>query len=288
MEERMKEIETSLSEAMQQPDTSNIKVSRWYPGVVEEIIENVDEKHKVNKRSSLNIEERLLQEASSKLTQKQSLQIGATKEKTVEEILNDMQLSDRSMMQQQTLDTVEEGKPSPAPARQPTQRARRRRQKMRSTPVVGGGLFGETTPEEKEEDADHEIIKQGLSGAASKRKQEWKPDFSTRGRGGTKAEIIVNGETYNIRINDETLNALRTGFSGDMLDSRGFAVPGSGVSIEPDQGNVVNMLAGYVRSPGPLGSIQEESEMESETSSTHGGSAAMNNNPDTKRSPPSE
>jgi hypothetical protein len=99
-------------------------------------------------------------------------------------------------------------------------------------------------------------------------KKEWKPDFDF-GQRGHKAEIIVNGESYDVRITSETLKALRTGFSGDMLDSRGMSL--SGIAIQPDTSNVVNQLHGYVRNVGQLGRIVEESvhESESETSSVH-------------------
>lgn len=229
---------------------------------MEEIVESVHEKSTHGKKS-LNIEERLLREAAEKLDKKQSLQTNATKEKTVEEILEGMQSS------RDTLPVVEDGKPAATPdglgGGRPSH-PRRRRQKMRSTPVVGGDMFGPsdssfgTTKESKKPSA-------GLGGSS---KKEWKPDFDF-GRRGHKAEIIVEGESYDIRISDETLKALRTGFSGDMLDSRGMSL--SGIAIQPDTSNVVNQLQGYVRNVGQLGKIVEESvhDSESETSSLHHG-----------------
>ena len=84
----------------------------------------------------------LRKEAAQKLTESQAKQTEATREKTVDEILAGMQT-------EPSLPPVEEGQPMPSGA--PERKACRRRQKMRSTPVVGGGLFGETDTEEEKE-----------------------------------------------------------------------------------------------------------------------------------------
>jgi len=221
-----------------------------YYSVVEEIVTSIHEKKRVGK-SNLNLEERLLNEAAMKLDEKQSKQINATKEKTVEEILAGMQSESSTALQP----SEEEKAAVPgAPKR------RRRRQKMRSTPVVGGGLFGENKNDDESDDDSHH----GMSATkkASGGVSDWKPDFNF-GRNGHRAEIIVKGESYNVRINDQTLKALRTGFSGDMLDGHGL----SGIQIQPDSSQVVNRLAGYVRNQ-PLAQISEETaDSESETSS---------------------
>lgn len=198
-----------------------------------------------------------------KLDEKQKKQINATKEKTVEEILAGMQSESTTALQP----TNEEQPAVPgAPKR------RRRRQKMRSTPVVGGGLFGENKHEDESDDEGHHGTKKKASGGVS----EWKPDFNF-GRNGHRAEIIVKGESYNVRINDQTLKALRTGFSGDMLDGRGL----SGIQIQPDSSQVVNRLSGYIRNQ-PLAQITEETgDSESETSSVmpNGGGAGKTDSP---------
>ena len=235
--------------------------------VVEEITTSIHENKRVGK-SSLNVEERLLREAATKLDTKQSLQVNATKEKTVEEILAGMK-SDKS----EAMAPAEEEKTAAPidPLTGKPRRARRRRQKMRSTPVVGRGLFGET--EQDDEHNEDEKSRKKVSGV-----KEWKPDFDF-GRRGHKAEIIVKGESYNVRINDETLKALRTGFSGDMLDARGMS--SSGIQIQPDSSNVVNQLTGFVRNM-PLAQISEESALgdsESETSSIHPGGGDGEHNP---------
>jgi len=63
--------------------------------VVQEIVEEIEEKRTVKRR--LNLEQRLLQEASSALDRKQNMLSTATREKTVEEILAGTQ-SDRDMI----------------------------------------------------------------------------------------------------------------------------------------------------------------------------------------------
>ena len=261
LEERMAEITAALEKAIAQPDTSSVKISRWYPGVVEEIVESVHEKSRKTGKKKLNIEERLLSEAASELDRKQTKQLQATQEKTVDEIL-------AGMASAAPLQPLDEGVAIPGAST--TQRARRRRQKMRSTPVVGGGLFGETSSNHEEEDDTPKLdlnASKNQNGEESKKKK-WKPNFDFGARG-HKAEIVVDGESYDIRINDETLKALRTGYSGDMLDSRGMSM-GSG--IVPDSGRVVNQLHGYIRNPNMLSKITEETDDgESSDTSSHFG-----------------
>lgn len=263
LETRLKEIENALEECISQAD-AKVKVQRWYPGVVEEIVEKFDEKSKVTGKKVISIEQRLLTEAASKLDQKQALQLAATKERSVKEILAGMNLTDKSG----PLDVGEEGvtpmseeatfRPPVDPGAAATRRAHRRRQKMRSTPVVGGDMFGGMTVEEEtKEDLGH--VKPSRT----------RMDFDLGKVSGTRAEIIVEGESYTVRLSPETLKALRTGYSGDMLDSRGVSI--QGMSIQPDSTTVVHQLKGYVRNMGTLSKISEETEDEngshSETSS---------------------
>ena len=241
--EHISDIENALKKCIKQED-AKVKVQRWYPGVVEEIVEDIQEKRKgrKSKLSAEKVQQQLLAEAAEQLDRKQALQLAATKEKTVDEILAGMKEEKVVTM---PAAPEEKGKP-----------ARRRRQKMRSTPVVGGGLFGETSDSQQEEK------KEELRKTSSKK---WKPDFDFGPRTGYRAEILVDGESYDVRISSETLKALRTGYSGDTLDNRGVSV--GGVSIRAETGNVVNNLQGYVRNAGTLGSITEIDEDESDTSS---------------------
>ena len=125
---------------------------------------------------------------------------------------------------------------------------------MRSTPVVGGGLFGEgrTTATEEAKDEGGDSSKPAMNRRLSKNSL-----LSSFQSSGHAAEIIVDGEVYKIRINDETLRNLRSGYSGEMLDSRGISV-GGGMTIEHDDAPIVSRLQGYVRNIGPLGMISEE------------------------------
>ena len=133
---------------------------------------------------------------------------------------------------------------------------------MRSTPVVGGGLFGEG----REKD---EVDSGPVAGTSKPLRSSGKGPASALlsfKQSGHAAEIIVDGEVYKIRINDATLKSLRTGFSGEMLNNRGISISGGGMSIQHDENDVVKQLQGYIRSP--LGQISEElAEEASETSS---------------------
>jgi hypothetical protein len=257
LEERMQEIKAALEQAIKQPETSQTQVQRWFPGVVEEIVESVHHKEKGAGKRVLSLEQRLLKEASTALDKKQNMQLQATHERSVQEILHGMQ-------GEPELPAVEEGL-HPTEVAPKSKRAPRHRQKMRSTPVVGGGLFGESDTRTQEEKHEHAKKAAGAAGNGNTL-DSWKADFDA-GRKGHKAEIIVKGESYDIRINDATLRALQTGFSGDMLDSRGVSMHGS-LSIEPDTSNVVSKLHGYVRNAPAMNMITEETvDGESETSS---------------------
>jgi hypothetical protein len=260
LEERMQEIKAALEKAVNQPETSQTQVQRWFPGVVEEIVESVHHNEKGAGKRVLSLEQSLLKEASTALDKKQNMQLQATHERSVEEILSGMQ-------REPELPAVEEDVATPTAGAPRAKRAPRHRQKMRSTPVVGGGLFGENDTRSKEEKHE-EHAKKAATGAAGNGKtlDSWKANFDA-GRKGHKAEIIVKGESYDIRINDATLRALQTGFSGDMLDTRGVSMNGS-LSIEPDSSNVVSQLHGYVRNAPAMNMITEETvDGESETSS---------------------
>jgi len=119
---------------------------------------------------------------------------------------------------------------------------------MRSTPVVGGGLFGEGR-KEKDEGPTPDELKSFRDNKGSSILQNFK-------QAGHPAEIIVEGEVYKIRIDDSTLKGLRTGYSGDMLGHRG-KLSSTGMSIRPDENSVVNQLKGYVRNLSPMAQINE-------------------------------
>lgn len=247
LETRMEEIRVHLEKVLDQPE-AKVKIQRWFPGVVEEITESTHEKPSDRKKSKLSLEASLLKEASANLNRRQSAQLLATKEKSVQEILEGMQGE---------VLTGDEGELAPLPS---APRPRRRRQKMRSTPVVGGGLFGETSAEEKEDDFRGS---KGADGQPPSRLTMSALGMKTRGH---RAEITVDGETYKVRLNEGTLRNLRNAFSGDFV---GLS-EGEGLTIQADTSDVTTMLKGFVRQGGPLTRITED-DSESETSSAHGG-----------------
>lgn len=253
LDTRIKEIQEALEKVMKFSETCKVKVQRWYPGVIQEIVEQVDEK-RGRKKSGVTLQQRLLSEASHNLDRRQSAQTAATKEKTVDEILADM--GETSKIENLRI-------PEGASGEHVDHRRRRRRQKMRSTPVVGGDLFGDMNSSIHGKP----VQKKPEEGAA---KDKMSPLAYNFGRPqGHKAEIIVDGESYDIRINNETLRALKKGFSGDMLDTRGVSYWGA--SIRPDDQNVSNQLQGYVRNIRPMSKIAEESDDGSDTSSLTAG-----------------
>lgn len=222
------------------PQDSKVKVTRWYPGVVNEIVEEVEEKTvtKGTKRRA-SVQDRLLTEAQQALENKRTLQTEATQEKSFKQLTEGLSIPDADL-------PVDPDAP-------PKQKARRIRHKMRSTPVFGGSLFGEETGDA------------GTAGPSPQKKEEakeasnspgldiWKRGFEAAGH---SAEINVNGETFNIRVSDETLKNMRKGFNGEAsVNGRGMIV--QGLSIDQSNAPVVNMLQGYVRNQ-QLVNIQEE------------------------------
>lgn len=196
----VEDITKTIQDAIGQQD-SKVKVQRWFPGVVEEVVEETSEKqHK-------DIRQRLLKEASSALERKAQIQISATKEKTYEEIMGIVP------------ENAEESKEEIAPEvetksflqttnvkDQPKERPRRRfRHKTHSTPVVGGGLFGEVEARSGRNDAPriHRVSDY------SKKKQE-DLNFSLKSSG-VPAEITIKGQVFQIRISKNTWKDLQNG-----------------------------------------------------------------------------
>lgn len=77
---RIEEISNELNTTINQPDVAKVKVQRWYPGVVEEYGEEVDENNQRTRRQSLNLEQRLLEAATAELERKQAMQVSVTQE----------------------------------------------------------------------------------------------------------------------------------------------------------------------------------------------------------------
>ncbi|KAG7367151.1 Kef-type K+ transport system, membrane component [Nitzschia inconspicua] len=251
----MEDIKKSIEDIINQPE-AKVKVQRWYPGVVEEIVEEVNEKRQRN----INVRQRLLSEAAQNLERKQKMQTEATKEKTVAELLGESG--------PEAPQDVESGKGDVsvgigvAPTEVPSAKPRRRvRQKMRSTPVVGGGLFGESIQARSGRDGDSRYRVSDLNAPKRDDLSSW----SNIKAAGVPAEITVNGEVYSIRISRDTLQNLKKGFS-NSTDSRGIPISGIEITAK-DDAPVTQRLQGFVRNT-PLGQIQEEHDGVSEMSET--------------------
>jgi len=247
LEALIENIKEALEKEINQPD-AKVKVQRWYPGVVEEIVEEVNEKHHKN----YNVRQRLLKEAAQNLERKQKLQTEATKEKSVAELLGQ---APEKVQDEEAGAAQAEGPTIPGleAQEQPKSKPRRRvRQKMRSTPVVGGGLFGESIE-----------ARSGREGDGHRRVSDFgpKPDdlaWTKIKAEGVPAEITIKGEVYNIRISRDTYHSLKKGLTNASTDSRGIPISGIEISAS-DDAPVTQRLQGFVRNT-PLGQIQEENE----------------------------
>jgi hypothetical protein len=247
LDEFMEKLTLALEKVINQPKIAKVQVQRWYPGVVEEITEEVHEQSNTN---VAHVHQRLLSEAAGRLERKQQLQTMATADRSVAEILGDVEAGG-----------VAPPVPAPAPVAEglPTisekSKPRRRvRQKMRSTPVVGGGLFGENR-EAKSGRVDF-FNKEKVETSAKDNREDMATQWTFGQSNGIAAEIVVKGECYNIRISRDTWKDLHKGFRGQMLDHRGIEMSGLNISAEEDA-PVVQKLKGYVRNM-PLSDIKED------------------------------
>jgi hypothetical protein len=226
-------------------------VTRWFPGVVTEIVDEVHEtsEAKATHRRA-NLTDRLLTEATSALEDKRRLQTSATQEKTMSELIGELNLPSTTPTE---VPLASGDAPAPLPSVAPRTRNKRVRQKMRSTPVFGGSLFGEDSKDA--ETASGVAADQTTpAGNAKESMDMWKSGFRTTGH---SAELNIDGEAYQIRISEDTLKNLRKGYSGETLDGRGFALSSGSIKIEGADSPVVNMLQGYVRNT-KLSNIAED------------------------------
>jgi len=254
----VEDITKTIKETIGQSE-SRVKVQRWFPGVVEEIVEETNEKqHK-------DIRHRLLQEASTALERKAKLQTNATKEKTYEDLIG--RISEKPA---ETKEDDLNGADSkialqpPAVKDQTNGRPRRRhRHKTLSTPVIGGGLFGEVEARSGRDDNQrfHRVSDY------SRRKQE-DLNFSQKASG-VSAEISIKGQVFQIRISQDTWRDLQNGMEGQTTDSRGVPIAGIEITAQ-DDAPVVQRLQGFVRNTG-LQRIQEDASEYSEESSLKDG-----------------
>ena len=135
-------------------------------------------------------------------------------------------------------------------------RPRRVRQKMRSTPVVGGGLFD--TPGDGADSAPQQSMADFRQ--EENKKAGKKPSFKMPQSSGQAAEIIVNGEAYKIRISPMTLQNIKSGYSGQQVED-------GSIKIDPKDVPIEYRLAGFVRNDQALATVTEEKEMDESTHS---------------------
>lgn len=259
----------------------------------------------------VSLHERLLTEATANLEKKRHLQINATTENNVDEIMDYRQKSrstpimggglfeDSASGAQRTgaevmqsiikrhdevskegaakpsaddlenQDVLGTGAASPSTATLTAPRPKHTRRKMLSVPGRGAGwLFG--VPESEPSDDDRRAAFEDFRKPHQAKQRD--KFFTWQGPSGTPAEIHVDGMVFNIRISEETLDNLRKGANGEMVDGNVL-----GVTMASEDAPVVNMLHGYVRTPVKLGFIWEEavrsaaSEISEESSEKNGG-----------------
>eukprot|EP00591_Stephanopyxis_turris_P003514 CAMPEP_0195521100 /NCGR_PEP_ID=MMETSP0794_2-20130614/17952_1 /TAXON_ID=515487 /ORGANISM="Stephanopyxis turris, Strain CCMP 815" /LENGTH=778 /DNA_ID=CAMNT_0040650573 /DNA_START=46 /DNA_END=2382 /DNA_ORIENTATION=+ len=118
---RIEEVQKAIFSAIGQEDAT-VKVTRWYPGVVEEIVEETTETEtKTTAKAKITvsgIEGSILSEATAALEKNRIKQTSLTTDRPVDDITN-----------------------APVPIATTSIRPRPRRTKTRSTPVIGGDMF---------------------------------------------------------------------------------------------------------------------------------------------------
>jgi len=140
LDDRLFVVQSAILEAISQP-TAKVKVHRWFPGIVEEIVEEtiMDEDGTIRTihKKEINVRERILQEAQMLMEEDKQKMLSATKEKTVEEIVGKVTFAKDSSMPEASENKI--GGPTPR---------RRTRHKTFSTPIVGGAdMFAESATE---------------------------------------------------------------------------------------------------------------------------------------------
>eukprot|EP00804_Cyclotella_cryptica_P028486 CCRYP_014781-RA/>CCRYP_014781-RA protein AED:0.02 eAED:0.02 QI:317/1/1/1/1/1/3/2257/834 len=246
IDQRIAEVSESMTAAIRQPG-AKVKVTRWFPGVLQAIVEEVKSKSSVSRTttagSPTSVKEILAKEATKTLEAKRNIQISATKEKSLDEIKKEMGIPVESPADSaQAPATVDAGAvPGATPSSTTTRR--RVRQKMRSTPVTGGSLFDDiklSTPETPAADAGGHPFSDSFLGQS--------------------AELVVNGEVFKIRVMPQTVQRIKSGYSGELLDDASVKFSQKDVPIE-------HRLEGFVRTSG-LG-LRTIAEDISETTSNH-------------------
>ena len=267
LDDRVEEIQQALQKTINQ-EGAKVKVSRWFPGVLQEIKEETEEVTSTKRTTKrLSVTETIMKEAAVELEKRKERQTHATKAKTVEEILAEQEGRPMPVVPQESLRNLEAGLGAAALGGGPTggeaeagvrRRPRRVRQKMRSTPVVGGGLFD--TPGDRADSAPQKSMADFRKDVEENKKAGKKPSFKMPQSSGQAAEIIVNGEAYKIRISPMTLQRIKSGYSGQQVED-------GSIKIDPKDVPIEYRLAGFVRNDQALATVTEEKEMDESTHS---------------------
>ena len=240
------DITKAIKDIIDQPD-SRVNVQRWFPGVVEEIIEETKEM-----QHSKNVRQRLLNEVPTALERKSKIQTSATKEKAFEELMGDTaeQPDGKTEHESKELDLMSFVQSEIAQEQPKTKPRRRYRRKTHSTPVVGGGLFGEV---EARSGRDEKPRFHRVSDYARRKHDDL--NFS-QNASGVPAEITIEGEVFQIRISQDTWKDLKNVMDGQSRDTRGVPISDIEITAQYDA-PVVQRLQGFVRNAG-LERIQEK------------------------------
>uniref|UniRef100_A0A7S1Z7Y7 Cation/H+ exchanger transmembrane domain-containing protein n=1 Tax=Ditylum brightwellii TaxID=49249 RepID=A0A7S1Z7Y7_9STRA len=219
----------------QNENVAKVKVTRWMPGILKEITEEVTEEMERSGEGGIKtvrktIRSSIAMEATKALESKRQLQLAATKERTVDEILG----ADGIETEAKVIDT--------AVAEEGPKKRKRVRQKMRSTPVTGGSLF--------DDDLETPPAKSKQSTGPSEIKQSFMEQIAPHGK---SAELVIGREVFKIRISPETVARIRRGYSGSFVDDGGIQIAAAEVPVE-------TRLHGFIRTNQNLARIVENND----------------------------
>ena len=251
LNDKTNDIRIALEKTINQPE-AKVKVSRWFPGVLQEIKEEVEETTKARRTSqTFTATEAIMKEAANQLERNRLMQTTCTKEKTVDEILREAESATGIHTPVADLEAAGGVKANMPNDELKQRRPRRIRQKMRSTPVVGGGLF----EDQGRASQANAPSKDRMSDVFLSGNNSWQPKAPK----GEPAEIVIKGEVYKIRLAASTIERIRSGYNGSVLNDSSIKVDQADVPIE-------YRLEGFVRSEKVLATVAEDTEM-SDTSS---------------------
>jgi len=252
--DRLVQVNQSIFGSIRQP-AAKVKVTRWFPGVLQGGGEVNEEGTSTMGKRQGSVKDMLALEASKTLENKQDYATGA---KSLSEIKKATSQSSGSMsrmsregsikdllaMEASTILEIESQRKfkdsaavsksmgdinnefgglgatpeTGAPSTDRVAARRRARQKMRSTPVIGGSLFDEPETETSKKDQ--------------------------------SVELVVGGEVFKIRVMPATIHRIRAGYSGELLDDSSIKFSSVDVPIE-------QRLGGYVRT-NDLSTVDED------------------------------